>query len=405
MSTEWRTAKLGQLCSIVGGGTPPKDRPDLYNGDIPWATVRDMRDDVLTETECTITADALQSCSTNLIPKGNVVLATRVGLGKVCLLAQDTAINQDLRGVIPSSTQLLAPPFLFWWFKSIAPAIVAAGSGATVQGVKLPFISSLHVPLPPVAEQLQVATILNVAFDGIAAARANAERNLRNARMLLTNQLEWLFDSTSHGWTNSTLGQQTRFIDYRGRTPTKTDAGLRLVTAKNVRMGHLQRTPAEFVDPTIYDKWMTRGIPRRGDVLFTTEAPLANVAQLDTDERTVFAQRIIIMQTDSSELDSTFLKYALLSGPVQRRIHAKATGATAQGIKASLLKTVEISFPASVPEQREVIARLDVLAALTTRLEKVYRRKLAALDELQRSLLHHAFTGRLTERAAAALGA
>jgi type I restriction enzyme S subunit len=93
---------------------------------------------------------------------------------------------------------------------------------------------------------------------------------------------------------------------------------MRLITAKNVKMGHLQATPREFVAPGSYDRWMTRGIPRRGDVLFTTEAPLANVAQLDTDEKVVFAQRIIIMQPDAAVLDSTFLKYLLLSQPVQK---------------------------------------------------------------------------------------
>lgn len=75
----------------------------------------------------------------------------------------------------------------------------------------------------------------------------------------------------------------------------------------------------EFVASESYDAWMTRGIPRFGDVLFTTEAPLANVAQLDTNDKVVFAQRIIIMQPDASKLDSTFLKYLLLSQPVQQR--------------------------------------------------------------------------------------
>jgi len=136
------------------------------------------------------------------------------------------------------------------------------------------------------------------------------------------------------------------------KTPQKTESGLRLITAKNVKMGYVQVEPREFVAPDSYDGWMTRGIPKFGDVLFTTEAPLANVAQLDTDEKVVFAQRIIIMQPDASRLDSTFLKYLLLSQPVQQRIIAKGTGATVQGIKASLLKLIEISFPKSISEQQ-----------------------------------------------------
>src|SRR5258708_31606806 len=108
-------------------------------------------------------------------------------------------------------------------------------------------------------------------------------------------------------------------------------------------MGYLQEAPREFVAPKSYASWMTRGIPQRGDILFTTEAPLANVAQLDTDDKVVFAQRIIIMQPEVTRLDRTFLKYLLLSEPVQKRIHAKGTGATVKGIKASLLKRIEIS--------------------------------------------------------------
>jgi type I restriction enzyme S subunit len=131
-------------------------------------------------------------------------------------------------------------------------------------------------------------------------------------------------------------------------------------------------------------------------VLFTTEAPLANVAQLDTDEKVVFAQRIIIMQPDAAKLDGTFLKYLLLSQPVQQRIRAKGTGATVQGIKASLLKTIEIPFPKSLTEQEQIVEKLDVLSIETQRLESLYRRKLVELEALKKSLLHQAFTGELT---------
>jgi len=159
-------------------------------------------------------------------------------------------------------------------------------------------------------------------------------------------------------WQTKTLGNVCRFIDYRGRTPEKTDSGLRLITAKNVKMGFLQKEPFEYVKPDSYDGWMTRGIPQKGDVLFTTEAPLANVAQLDTDEKVVFAQRIIILQPKGHDLDRTFLKYLILSDAAQNRIREKGTGATVQGIKASLLKTIEISFP-PLPEQQRIVTILD----------------------------------------------
>ncbi len=161
------------------------------------------------------------------------------------------------------------------------------------------------------------------------------------------------------GWRTCPLEEVVRFIDYRGRTPKKTESGMRLITAKNVKMGYLQIEPREFVDPDIYSEWMTRGIPKKEDVLFTTEAPLGNVAQLDTAEKVVFAQRIIVMQPDREVLDPTFLKYLLLSGLMQKRIHEKGTGATVKGIKSQLLKKIPIPFPASLADQKRIVAILD----------------------------------------------
>ncbi len=141
----------------------------------------------------------LRSSATNIIPSGNVVIATRVGRGKVCLIGQDTAINQDLRGIVPRDTKALTVRFLFHWLKSIADVIVAEGTGATVQGVKLPFVQSLQVPLPPLSEQQRIVAILDEAFDGIATARANAEQNLQNARALFESYLQSVFSQRGEG--------------------------------------------------------------------------------------------------------------------------------------------------------------------------------------------------------------
>lgn len=152
---------LGELCRVVGGGTPSKGNLDYYNGTIPWATVRDMHHDLLEDTEHCISREAVESSSTKIIPGGNVVIATRVGLGKVCMLGQDTAINQDLRGIIPLDENVLNVRYLFWVLKSMAHTIVSEGTGATVQGVKLPFVKGLQIPLPPLAEQVRIAASLD----------------------------------------------------------------------------------------------------------------------------------------------------------------------------------------------------------------------------------------------------
>jgi len=155
---EFKYLELEKVCNISGGGTPSKKNKSFYEGKIPWATVRDMKNDFIYDTEFKITDDAIKKSSTNLIPGGNVVIATRVGLGKVSIISCDTAINQDLKGIIPKREGLLDINFLFFWFKSISKVIIDAGTGATVQGVKLPFVKSLRIPNIDISLQRQLSS-------------------------------------------------------------------------------------------------------------------------------------------------------------------------------------------------------------------------------------------------------
>jgi len=229
----WQTTTLGDVCDVIGGGTPSKDNPSYYSGEIAWATVRDMRQEVITETEYRITPEAVKSSATNIISSGNVVIATRVGLGKVCLVAQDTAINQDLRGIIPRDTNSLSVRFLFWWLKSIADLIVAEGTGATVQGVKLPFVKSLPLRLPPLPEQHRIVAILDEAFDGIAFAKANAEKNLRNARALFESNLQSVFSQRGVGWMERRLGDLVTFRNGINFTKSSRGDSVKIVGVKD----------------------------------------------------------------------------------------------------------------------------------------------------------------------------
>ncbi|MCK8521939.1 restriction endonuclease subunit S [Aquimarina sp. D1M17] len=167
-------------------------------------------------------------------------------------------------------------------------------------------------------------------------------------------------------WEYCELQKHIKLIDYRGRTPKKTDNGVKLITAKNVKLGYLQEHPEEFIAENNYEEWMKRGIPEYGDVIFTTEAPLANVAQLLTHEKVAFAQRTIVMQPTPNILDKTFLKYLLLSPQIRNDIFSNGTGATVTGIKSSLLKKIKIPIP-PLTQQKQIVTILDkTFAAIDT---------------------------------------
>lgn len=135
-----------------------------------------------------------------------------------------------------------------------------------------------------------------------------------------------------------------RFIDYRGKTPEKTDSGLPFITAKNVKMHYMSFDTQEYISKENYDKAMTRGFPQIGDVVFTTEAPLGNVCRIPhIDTEFYIGQRIITMQTEI--LEPIYLEYALSSDEFRRKLVEKSSGSTVTGIRSKLLEQLTIPVP------------------------------------------------------------
>jgi type I restriction enzyme S subunit len=284
--------------------------------------------------------------------------------------------------------------FLHWTYLSgVTEGMQSHSTG--IRNLNGDAYKAIQISFPKLAEQKRIVTILHETFEGIEAAVANAEKNLASARELFESYLTAVFTKKGENWITEPLGANVRFVDYRGKTPPKRDTGIRLITAKNVKMGFVQRSPEEFVDPSAYDAWMTRGFPMKGDVLFTTEAPLGNVAQLDTDEAVIIGQRLITFQPNSKVLDRAFLKFALMSRPIQQEIFRRRTGATVSGIRASLLKQVIIYFPRSTSVQVAMASKIAEVSEACQRLESISLRKLNALSELKLAILQKAFAGGL----------
>ncbi len=147
-------------------------------------------------------------------------------------------------------------------------------------------------------------------------------------------------------------------IDYRGKTPPKTSCGVKLITAKIIKDGFVQNNNLEYISEGTYETWMRRGMPRRWDILITTEAPLGEVAQLRTTEKIALAQRVILLRGNPQVINQQYYFQALKSSFVQAGLQMRATGTTVAGIKQSELRQVEIPLP-PLPTQHKIAAILS----------------------------------------------
>ncbi len=390
--TCWRHKSLGEVCNLIGGGTPSKKNEDFYTGNIPWATVRDMKNSVLSQTEFRITEEAVKKSSTNIIKSNNVVIATRVGLGKVCFIVQDTAINQDLRGIIPKKADQLTVRYLFWWLKSIAHLIEKEGTGATVKGVKLPFVKGLQIPLPPLPEQKRIVAILDKAFEGINQAVSNAEKNLANARELFESYLNNVFTQKGDGWVEKELGDVCDLIG--GGTPSKKNDAfytgeIPWATVRDMNENLIVRTDFKITSEAVMNS--STNIIKSGNVIIATSVGLGKVCLLAQDTAINQDLRGIIPKK-TNQLTVRYLFWWLKS--IAHLIEKEGTGATVKGVKLPFVKSLRIPlFPLS---KQEVIGeQLDTLQEETQHLQTIYQQKLNNLQELKQSILQKAFSGDL----------
>jgi type I restriction enzyme S subunit len=173
-------------------------------------------------------------------------------------------------------------------------------------------------------------------------------------------------------------------IDYRGKSPEKTTFGVPLVTAKIVKGGRIEK-PEEFIAEADFDDWMRRGMPKPGDIVMTTEAPLGEVAQLD-GRKVALAQRVITLRGKPDVLDNTFLKFLLHSNPVQEELRSRGTGTTVVGIRQSELRKISLTLP-PLAEQKAIAA---VLGTLDDKIE-LNRRMNVTLEAMARALFQSWF--------------
>jgi len=182
---EWQVVKLGDVSiDFIGGGTPSTAIPEYWNGDIAWMTSAHINGKQITRGQKYITKKGLENSATHLIPKGNLLVATRVGIGKVAVNTIDIAISQDLTGVIINREKAL-PEFLYWVLINNENRLKALAQGSTIKGLLKEDLGKFQIPLPPLEEQQRIDEILSTADRKLELEREEKVRLERIKRGLM----------------------------------------------------------------------------------------------------------------------------------------------------------------------------------------------------------------------------
>ncbi len=267
--------------------------------------------------------------------------------------------------------------------------------------VSMEFIESYPIPVPPLPEQQRIVGILDEAFESIATATANAEKNLQNARALFESHLQSVFTQRAEGWVEKQLSE---LCDIKHGFAF----GGEFFSAEGE---YVLLTPGNFYEKGGYrdrgekQKYYTGEIPRdyvlnKGDLLvaMTEQAAglLGSPILVPESDKFLHNQRLgLVTKKPGVPWTNEFFFHVFNTQAVRKEIHDSASGVKVRHTSPSKIGEVVVSFPTSISEQRGIICALKNLREETQRLESLCQQKLAALDELKKSLLHRAFNGEL----------
>ncbi len=280
--------------------------------------------------------------------------------------------------------------------------------GTTIPSLVKSDLLQIRIQFPPLPEQQRIVGILDEAFDGIATAKAYAEKNLKNARALFESHLQSVFtqaplsgvEGRGEGWVTTTLGSEIDLLAgfaFKSAQYTNNDGDIRLLRGDNIIQGCLRWDEVKkwpVNDTASYDRYQIR----EGDVVLAMDRPWVKAglkhAIITADDLPCLLVQRTARLRGGENLDNRFLMFLIGSAAFTSHILGVQTGIGVPHISGQQIQDFEFARP-PLGEQRHIADKLDALREETQRLESLYQRKLAALDELKKSLLHQAFSGML----------
>ena len=378
MKKGWQTKALGELCEIELGKTPARANASFWDekrktGNV-WLSIAD-----LLKAEYNIVVDSKEYVSDKgaaickLVPKGTLLVSFKLTLGRLAFAGRDLFTNEAIAALTIFNEREISKEFLFYcltffdWVKAAENDVKL--KGMTLNKAKL---KVMPVSFPPLAEQQRIVGLLDEAFEGLATAKANAEKNLQNARALFESDLQSVFTQRGSGWVEKPFEDCIEDVKY---------------TAKIQRKDFLEEGEFPIVSQ---EAEFTNGYWDNAADVFKVTRPVVIFG--DHTQVLKYIDFDFVLGADGVKLlppkpflNPKFFFYALRSAPLKSLGYAR---------HFRLLKELLIGYP-DMNAQVAIAKNLDSLENETQRLARLYERKHAALEALKKSLLHQAFTGAL----------
>jgi len=406
----WQLKKLGEVCQFIGGGTPSKKVISYWKGNIPWASIKDIKGTFLTKTTDSISEEGVKNSATNIASPGELIIATRINPGRVILSKIKTAINQDLKIARPKLHTDVS--FLLYSFQNLERDIIKVSSGTTVLGINLNLLNEIKIPLPPLPEQLAIVSKIEELFseldNGITLLKT-AQQQLKVYRQSL---LKWAFEGKitnkkvkdgelPKGWKWVKSGELFSFVTSgsRGWAKYYSDSGAIFIRITNMKFDtlklDLRESKIQYVNPPSNSEGIRTKV-QEGDFLFSITGYLGMFAIAPKMENAFVNQHVCLCRPKAG-FNKKYVGYWIVakSGGIHH-LNKNQKGAVKAGLNLDNLKTFPVPL-CSLEEQELIVTELERKLTVCDKIQETISQSLQQAETLRQSILKKAFSGELVK--------
>lgn len=405
--SNWPKKTLGSICRIEMGRTPSRGDSKGWDAGFKtsnhWVSIADLTacdGRVLTKTKERISDFAAKT--SKVVPAGTLMMSFKLSIGKLAFAGCDLFTNEAIVAFHLNEESDIDPIFLYWALSVVDWSALTKGSekvkGATMNKAKL---NQIEIPVPSLEEQKRIVALLDAATARIGVCTEVSSTEIQLASNLYQARVEEILSADAlKGVREVALGSLIELvIDHRGKTPNKlggdfTESGVPVVSAIHIKDDSIKWSERyRYVTYEMFERWMPVRLAK-GDILLTSEAPLGQVARIESDDPLVLSQRLFALRANSSLVTGDYLFEFLRSPFGQERLRARATGATAVGIRQAELMKVMVPVP-RLEDQPEMIQEIQDARQTTMDFKSQIRGRVLLLKNLYQSILESAFAGDL----------
>ena len=375
MKAGWITEPLGELCEFQRGLTYSKgDEVNFSENVVLRANNINLTTNLLDFTELKYISNSIAVPDSKKVKKGSLIICTASGskshLGKIAYIDDDCdyAFGGFMGMVTPKNS--LLPKYLFHLMTSDAYKnfIGELSDGVNINNLKFDDLRRFAVPHPPLPEQRRIVGILDEAFEGIATAKANAEKNLQNARAVFESHLNAVFTERGEGWVEKLLGDKSllqiidgdRGANYPKYSDFHNEGHCLFLNTKNVRPDGFDFASTMFITAE-KDEQLRKGKLQRDDVVITTRGTIGNIGLYSDDvpyDHIRINSGMLIFRTSKPALLPSYLFELLRSDIIKDRIRKQTTGAAQPQLPIKTLVNFTIPVPTNLDDQNAIVKKL-----------------------------------------------